>query len=79
MMDTQLPGFRASLYSLGYLDEKDYHLCILIRLHFTLQQIGILLTEKPQYLSKRRKYLLSKLYHQDGKPELFDKLIKSIT
>ena len=79
MMDSVIPNFRITLYSMGWLDEKDYNLCILLRLHFTLHQIGILLSETPQYLSKRRKYLLLKLYHQDGKPETFDKYVKSIS
>ena len=78
MINLQLPNFHSALYSHTHLDSKDYHLCILIRLHFSLSEIGILLSETPQYLSKRRKYLLQKLYHQEGKPELFDKIVKSI-
>ena len=78
MMNLQLPNFHSALYSHTHLDSKDYHLCILIRLHFSLSEIGILLSETPQYLSKRRKFLLQKLYHQDGKPEIFDKIVKSI-
>ena len=78
MINLQLPNFHSALYSHTHLDSKDYHLCILIRLHFSLSEIGILLSETPQYLSKRRKYLLQKLYHQEGKPEIFDKIVKSI-
>jgi len=79
MIDQNLPHFRNTLFSQCHLDEKDYHLCILIRLHFSLQQISILLSVNHQYMSKRRRYLLSKLFHQEGKPETFDKIIKSIS
>ena len=79
MIDDMLPHFRPTLYAQYHIDEKDYRLCMLIRLHFSLSQIGILLGENSQYLSKRRKALLSKLFHQQGKPDSFDKIIKSIS
>ena len=79
MIDAMLPNFRPTLYAQYHLDEEDYHLCMLIRLHFTLQQMGILLKKSSIDLSKRRKYLLSKMYHQQGKPETFDKIVKSIS
>lgn len=72
-----LPDFHAALLSHTHVKEKDYYLCILIRLHFSLSEIGILLGETPQYLSKKRRQLLYVLFKQDGKPELFDKLIQS--
>ena len=79
MMDTVLPNFRTTLSSMTHLSDKDYRLCILIRLHFSLSEISILLSENSVYLSRRRKYLLSKLFNQEGKPEKFDSLIKSIS
>ena len=79
MIDTALPGFRTKLYSNYHLSENDYRLCVLLRLHFSLPEISILLSENSVYLSKRRKYLLSKLFNQEGKPEKFDSLIKSIS
>ena len=79
MMDSALPTFRTVLNTKFHLTENDYRLCVLIRLHFSLSEISILLSENSVYLSKRRKYLLSKLFNQEGKPEKFDSLIKSIS
>ena len=75
LVDGCLPHFRSTLYSKYHLNELDYHLCLLIRLHFSLSEIGILLEESPQYISKRRKSLLKCIFHQEGKPEIFDRLL----
>ena len=79
VVDEYLPKFRSTLFSRYHLSETDYHLCILIRLHFSLSEIGILIGESPQYISKRRKSLLKYLFHQEGKPELFDRLLTKIS
>lgn len=78
MMDQVLPNFHSFIYSKSHIQEKDYRLCVLLRLNFSLPEIGVLLSEDSVYLSKRRKYLLLKLFDKEGKPELFDRLIKSI-
>ena len=78
MIDRYLPTFRSTLYSTYHLKDPDYQLCQLIRLHFSLSEIGVLIDETPQYVSKRRKYLLKQIFHQEGKPELFDTILKKI-
>jgi hypothetical protein len=79
LVDGCLPHFRSTLYSKYHLNELDYHLCLLIRLHFSLSEIGILLEESPQYISKRRRFLLKCIFHQEGKPEIFDRLLTRIS
>ena len=61
MIDRYLPTFRSTLYSTYHLKDTDYQLCQLIRLHFSLSEIGVLTNETPQYVSKRRKYLLKQI------------------
>ncbi|WP_288277213.1 hypothetical protein [uncultured Prevotella sp.] len=79
LVDNHFPQFRSTLYSESHLNELDYHLCLLIRLHFSLSEIGILLEESPQYISKRRRFLLKCIFHQEGKPEIFDRLLTRIS
>lgn len=79
IVDECLPRFRSTLFSRYHLSDTDYRLCVLIRLHFSLSEIGILIGESPQYISKRRKSLLKYLFHQEGKPELFDRLLTKIS
>ena len=61
-----------------HLSEDDYRICELIRLNFTLSEIGILVDKKPQDIYKRRKFMMKKIFKIDEKPEKFDKMIKSI-
>ena len=78
MINEYLPNFKPKIYSLYHLSEDDYHICLLIRLNFSLSEIGILAIKTPQELYKRRKFMMRKLFNIDEKPEKFDKMIKAI-
>ena len=78
MINEYLPNFMPKVYSMYHLSEDDYRICELIRLNFTLSEIGILVDKKPQDIYKRRKFMMKKIFKIDEKPEKFDKMIKSI-
>ena len=78
MVNNYLPNFMPKVSSLYHLSEDDYHICVLIRLNFTLSEIGLLADKTPQELYKRRKFMMKKMFKLDEKPEKFDNLIKSI-
>ena len=78
MVNDNLPNFMPKISSLYHLSEDDYHICVLIRLNFTLSEIGLLADKNPQELYKRRKFMMKKMFKLDEKPEKFDNLIKSI-
>ena len=73
-----LPNFKPKVYSLFHLSEDDFHICLLIRLNFSLSEIGILTNKTPQEIYKRRKYMMKKMFNLDERPERFDKMIKNI-
>ena len=78
MVNNHLPHFASKINSLYHLSEEDYRICLLIRLNFTLSEIGILTDCTPKELYKRRKFMFKKLFNLDDKPEKFDKMIKHI-
>ena len=78
MVNEYLPNFKPKVYSMYHLSEDDYHICLLIRLNFSLSEIGILAIKTPQELYKRRKFMIKKMFNIDAKPEKFDNLIKNI-
>ena len=76
MIERELPSFYSSLNNGRHVCELDYHLSILIRLHFNLSEISTLLDLIPAELSRRRKSLLKKWYDKDGSPKDFDRIIQ---
>lgn len=60
MVNEYLPNFKPKVYSMYHLSEDDYHICLLIRLNFSLSEIGILAIKTPQELYKRRKFMIKK-------------------
>lgn len=78
MVNEYIPNFRPKVYSLFHLSEDDFQICMLIRLNFSLSEIGILTNKTPQEIYKRRKYMMKKMFNLDEKPEKFDKMIKNI-
>ena len=78
MVNNYLPNFMPKVSSLYHLSEDDYHICVLIRLNFTLSEIGLLADKTPQELYKRRKFMMKKMFKLDEKPEKFDNLVKNI-
>ena len=75
MMDRCLPTFYKRLNARKHLKESDYHICMLLRLHFAYSEICVLTSTTPQYVYGRRAQLLKTVFDMKGKPEDFDKLL----
>ena len=76
MMDKHLPNFRKTISP--DIVGTDYHICILIRLHFSPSEIANLIEITLQNLYSRRKQLLKKVFNITGKVEEFDRKIQKI-
>ena len=76
MMDKHLPNFRKTISP--DIVGTDYHICILIRLHFSPSEIANLIEITLQNLYSRRKQLLKKVFNITGKAEEFDRKIQEI-
>ena len=78
IIEQKIPGFRFYVNRDGnILSEKEYKICILVRLNFKPSDIGALLDLSSDNISNIRKRLLKKIFGEEGKPKDFDKLIKS--
>ena len=60
------------------LNDKDYQICLLIRLGFSTSLIARLLGLSDAAISKRRKTMLKKLCGKNGKPKEFDEYVLQI-
>ena len=60
------------------LSDKDYQICMLIRLGFSTSLIANLLSLSDAAISKRRKTMLKKLCGKNGKPKEFDEYVLQI-
>jgi hypothetical protein len=79
MINEKIPCFYSETHAnKAGLQEKDYDLCILIRLYFTPSEIAALTDLSSSNISMKRIRLLKKIYGIDGSPEDFDKRIRSI-
>ena len=79
MIDEKIPDFYSELHAHNTkLQQRDYDLCILVRLFFSPADIGILTDLSPSNISMKRIRLLKRIFGVDGTPEDFDKRIQSI-
>lgn len=62
----------------NYLDEKEYKVCLLTRLHFLGKTSAAFIGLAPSYITKYRKDLHVKLFHGDGDSKAFVHLLGSI-
>ncbi len=81
-IDTELGGllenFKVSLYSVCRISRQEYHVCLLIRLDFSVKEISILLSCSGSAISKSRKRLQEKFFADNGSAKDFDKFVKSL-
>ena len=71
-----MPHFMERVESFGLRkSSKGYRLCILTRLHFSLQEIGALLDMSPQALNNMRRRMDIKLFEGEGQAQVFDEKI----
>lgn len=78
MIDDYLPNFYSVINGGKHISEEEYNICILIRLHFAPWAIHRLTLIKSSTLTMKRSRLLKKIFHKEGTPNEFDKLIQSI-
>lgn len=79
MIDEKIPDFYSEMHAHNTkLQQRDYDLCILVRLYFTPADIGILTDLSPSNISMKRIRLLKRIFGIDGSPDDFDKRIQSI-
>jgi hypothetical protein len=75
MVDRCMPTFYIRLNARKHLKESDYHICMLLRLHFAYSEICMLTNTSPQYVYSRRVQLLKTVFEIKGKAEEFDKML----
>ena len=78
LFDEKIPTFKESISHGKAMTERDLRLCMLLRLHFGVSEICVIMQTYSQYVSIRRRQLLRKYYQIEGKPEEFDKIISLI-
>lgn len=61
------------------LNEKEYRICLLVRLGFTTSFIANLVGMSWSGISAIRKRMLGKIYQKEGSPKEFDNLIRKIS
>ena len=61
------------------LSEKEYRVCLLIRLRFPISFVGILVGLSVSGVSAIRKRMLEKLFHKTGKPKDFDDFLYGLS
>ena len=75
-IESAIPNFIPRLKN--KLRNKDYQICLLIRLGFSTSLIARLLEVSDAAISKSRKTMLKKLCGKDGKPKEFDEYVLQI-
>lgn len=66
------------LYSLANLSEQEYHICLLLKMGFSLTAISSIILRSSSALTMARKRLYKKIFHKEGKAEELDAFIKSL-
>lgn len=79
MTDELLPGFKTTIYGAAPgLKQADYDICVLVRLYFSPSEVAMLTDNALSAITMKRRRLLERLFHQTGKAETFDRLIRQI-
>ena len=75
-IEEEIPNFIPVLKN--KLNDKDYQICLLVRLGFSTSLIARLLGLSDAAISKSRKTMLKKICRKEGKPKDFDKFVLQI-
>lgn len=79
MIDDILPSFKTTFYNKKHvLRSEEYHVCILVRLHFKPLEISILTGLSQANVTVMRKRMLKKVFDKEGKPKDFDIFVSQI-
>ena len=75
-LEKRIPTIRATLKEKYHLKTDDYRICLLICMNFEPRDIITLLEKDYDFVSKRRRYMLKRIFGEDGKPALFDEKLR---
>jgi tetratricopeptide (TPR) repeat protein len=77
-INTKYPDFKERMNSLCRLNENEYHVCLLIKIHFPPNKIAQLTNHSTTSVSATRRRLYEKVFKAKGKPEDWDEFVRSI-
>lgn len=69
---------RLPLARIYTLKEHEYHICILVKLHFSVTAMSILLHREPSSITMARKRLCKKFFKTEENASKFDRFIESL-
>ena len=76
VVEQHYPEFMRLLKVKNRVSTYDYRVCMLIVLRFTPGDMASIMEKELSSISKTRKKLLKNIFHMDGKPEDFDRLLR---
>lgn len=77
-INTCFKDFKITLARIYTLKEHEYHICILVKLHFSVAAMSILLHREPSAITMARKRLCKKFFKTEENASKFDRFIESI-
>lgn len=77
-MDTVYPTFKERLYSYCKVLDREYRICILLKLEFSLSDIATIMGRSNATITLIRSSLYQKFFHKKGKAKDFDTFVRSL-
>lgn len=78
VIDEIYPKFKERLYSYSAVSSREYRICILIKLGFSLSDIATIICRSRSTITLIRSALYKKVLNEEGKGKDFDDFIKSL-
>ena len=78
LVDSIYSGFTGKLYSLYRMNEHDYHVSLLIKIHLQTKEIATLTAHSKESVSSTRSRLYQKIFGQKASPKEWDDFILSL-
>lgn len=78
LVDSIYSGFTGKLYSLYRMNEHDYHVSLLIKIHLQPKEIATLTAHSKESVSSTRSRLYQKIFGQKASPREWDDFILSL-
>lgn len=78
LVDSIYSGFTGKLYSLYRMNEHDYHVSLLIKIHLQPKEIATLTAHSKESVSSTRSRLYQKIFGQKASPKEWDDFILSL-
>ena len=76
LIESYYPSFRTLLKVRNRINSYDYRVCMLVMLRLTPGDMASIMEKELPSISKTRKKLLKNVFHMDGKPEDFDRILR---